>query len=372
MPKPPKAYKERGWFITRAGRYTKLCRVSEGIAVARARLREHVKQLEQEREQSGGRIFAPLTVKEVFAEFLSSVEAEKSASTFDGYRRWCQRFAERHGNRRASDVSRLDAQRFKQELITSKWVRNKQAPRPYKPKAINNALIALRRAFNWAIDQGLILEGRNPFAKIKLLSWQGRQRTATEHEFLALLDHCRDAAFRDVLIALRYTSARPGDIRGLSWPMVQWQLHRWWIPDHKTTKTAKDPRPRIIGMNDLVEGMLRERAAKYGMTGRVFLNSKGKPWTSNALGLRLRRLRARAGIRADERGEEFVLYTYRHSFLSSAATDPTISESMLKDIAGHTDSRTTGRYIHLASKTVSDAGRRVADALASQDTSAGK
>jgi integrase len=326
--------------------------------------------LDQERQHHAGRLLPRLTVAEVFVQFLEAVEAETSPENFANRQRWCVEFAKLHGKRPARDVSRLDAQQFKQQMLKATWVRpgQKQAPRPYKPKTINHALETLRRAFSWAIEHELLPQGRNPFSKVKLLYAEGRQRVATEEEYEALMRHCSDDHFRHVLMALRFTAARPGDIRNLKWSMVQWGYHRWYITMHKTMKTARAPKPRIIGMSDVIEEMLRERAARYGAGEYVFLNEDGKPWTRNALGLRMRRLRERAGIRPDAQGEEFVLYTNRHTFLTQAATDPTISEPVLMDLAGHTDPRTTKRYTHLADRVVSEAGRRVADALRGQPT----
>jgi integrase len=364
MPRPPKPYLERDWYVSRAGgEYTRLCHRSEGLTKARALLRDHLKRREREREQNSGRVLPRLTVSELFALFLEAVEAEKSGHTFDDYQRWCVEFARTHGSRRARDISRFDAQQFKHHLLTATWVRNKQAPKPYKPKTINHAIISLRRAFNWGIDNELLPEGRNPFGRLKLLPCQGRQRIATEEEFRALLAHCSDDHFRHVLIGMRFTPARPQDIRNLTWPMVDWERHRWVIWKHKTSKTAREPKPRIIGMSDEVEAVLREREVKYGQEGHAFLNEDGEPWTRNALGLRMRRLRKRAGVRPDENAEEFVLYTQRHTFLSHAAMDPTIPESVLTDLGGHTDIRTTRRYIHLANQATVDAGRRVAERL---------
>jgi integrase len=365
MPRSPKPYIERDWYISRAGgEYVRLCHRSEGVTRARAILKEHLKKREQERERTGGRILPRLTVSELFVLFLQAVEAEKSEHTFADYQRWCVEFAKLHGEQRARDLTRLDAQQFKQHLLAATWVRNKQRPQPYKPKTINHAIISLRRAFNWAIDNELLPEGRNPFARLKLLPCQGQKRVATPAEFEALLGHCTDDHFRDVLIAMRYTPARPGDIRKLTWPMVKWDLHRWVIHEHKTTNTARVPRPLIIGMNQEVEEVLRARLAKYGEGERVFLNEDGKPWTRNALGLRMRRLRRRAGVRADERGEEFVLYTQRHTFISTAGMDASIPDAVRVDVAG----RTTRLYTHLHDDVVAEAGRRVADSLRGQAT----
>lgn|SRR6185437_14004364 len=364
MPRPPKPYLEHDWYISRAGgEYIRLCPRSDGMSRAKTLLHDHLKQRDKEREQNGGRVLPRLSVAELFALFLETVETEKSEATFLDYQRWCQEFAVLHGHRQAKDITRLDAQQFRQRLLKKTWVRNKQSPQPYKPKTINHAIISVRRAFSWGIDSELLPEGRNPFAKLKLLPCEGRQRIATEEEFKALLTHCTDDHFRHVLIAMRYTPARPGDVRNLTWPMVEFERHRWVIWKHKTSKTTREPKPRIIGMNDEVEEVLRERLKKSTPGERVFLNEDGKPWTRNALGLRMRRLRKRAGIRPNENGEEFVLYTNRHTFLSCAAMDPTITEAVLAEVGGHTDIRTTRRYIHLANQTVADAGRRVADKL---------
>jgi integrase len=105
----------------------------------------------------------------------------------------------------------------------------KKPPWPYSPKTVNHALIAVRRAFNWAIQTDRLPAGRNPFAGVKLLPTEGRQRVATEEEYRALLRHCRDDAFRDVLVAMRHTSARPQDISTLEWTMVNWRDHLWTL-----------------------------------------------------------------------------------------------------------------------------------------------
>ena len=62
----------------------------------------------------------------------------------------------------------------------------------------------------------------------------------------------------------------------------------------------------------------------------------------------------RAGVRPDADGEEFVLYTSRHTFLTKAGADPTISTFALAEVAGHTDPRTTARYVHAARQAVAD------------------
>lgn len=364
MPREAKPYVERGWYISRAGgQYLKLCPVSDGMTEARRLLKLELGRLEAEREQTGGRLHARLTVTEMFVLFLEDVRATKDEDTFLDYQRWCTEFARVHGNKPAASLTKAEANDFKLAMVKTTYAVGKQPPRPYKPKTVNHALITLRRAFNWAIDTDRLPTGKNPFAKVELLHCEGRQRVATEEEYQALLENCSDDAFRDVLVAMRHTSARPQDVYSLTWPMVDWEHKMWVLPKHKASRTARNPKPRIIGMNAAVEAVLRRRFERFGPTGHAFLNADGLPWTKDALGLRMRRLRKRAGVKADGQGEQFVLYTCRHTFLTEAGADPTISSSTLKDIAGHTDPKTTERYVHAARRAIAEAGRRVADGI---------
>jgi integrase len=372
MPREAKPYAERGWYVSRPfGRYVRLCRVDEGMTEAKRLLKLKLGELEVEREQLGGRLSTRMTVTELFTLFLEDVEATKDEDTFRDYQRWCTEFARAHGNKPARSITKAHANDFKLALMKATYVVGKQPPRPYKPKTVNHALITLRRAFNWAIETERLPAGRNPFAGVGLLHCEGRKRVATEAEFQSLLEHCTDDAFRDVLTVLRYTSARPQDLYSLTWSMVDWDARMWVLAEHKGSRTAREPKPRIIGMNDEVERVLRRRREQFGGAGHVFLNADGRPWTKDALGLRMRRLRERAGIKPDEQGEQFVLYTNRHTFLTKAGADPAISQSTLAEIAGHTDPRTTARYVHAARLAVAADGRRVADSLNSPAPASG-
>jgi len=362
MPREPKPYVERGWYVSRpSGEYLRLCPAEAGLTEAKKLLRLELARLEKEREQMGGRSPTRLTVTELCLLFLEDAKVTKDEDTFLYYQRWCTEFAKKFGNRSAKSISKADANEFKLHLCNFRYVRGKQPGKLYSPKTVNHALIVIRRAFNWAIENDYLPMSRNSFNKLKLLPCNGRRRVATEEEYRKLLENCSDEAFRDVLVAMRFTCARPQDIYSLTWAMVDWKSRMWVLTEHKGSRTATNPKPRIIPMNTEVERVILERARSHGQNGCVFLNSEGKPWTKNALGLRMRRLRNRAGVGPDEHGEQFVLYTNRHTFLTQAGADPNISQSTLAEIAGHTDPRTTSRYIHAQKLVVAEAARRVAD-----------
>jgi integrase len=197
-----------------------------------------------------------------------------------------------------------------------------------------------------------------------LLHAEGRKRTATEEEFQALLAHATDEHFRDVLLAYRLTPSRPQYVRNLTWSQIDWGNHQWVIWKTKTIRTQKIKKPHLIPMPPALEEMLRRRQEAYGHQPFVFLNEDGKPWTKDALCLRMRRCRERAGIRPDENGEEFTIYTNRHTYLTEAAK--TENAFAVQLLGGHEDQRTTARYVHLKNEPVNEAGQRTAERLQAQ------
>lgn len=55
----------------------------------------------------------------------------------------------------------------------------------------------------------------------------------------------------------------------------------------------------------------------------------------------------RAGIAPDQNGEQVVMYTARHTYATSAVASG-VTDRRLADLMGHTNTKTTQRYIHLA------------------------
>ncbi|HWG47479.1 MAG TPA: tyrosine-type recombinase/integrase [Gemmataceae bacterium] len=377
MPRPAKPYLHRGWWVTNiGGTRHKLCREEDGCEAAQ----DAFDELRQERRQNGGCSFPNLRVAELVALFLDTVKIEKSFHTYLDYQRWLTEFAKLHSHRPARGILRQDALAFRNALATRTYTTGKvtvdrkkgpaltnqevkvKTPKPYKPKTVNHAIVALKRCWNWGIENDY-LPPKNPFVKLPLLHSEGRQRVITDEEFRALLRHNTDALFRQFLLMLRFTPARPGEIRKLTWTMLDWPNHRLVILRHKSSRTQKTPKPRIIPIPVFIENMLRWLQKRHGDQPYCFLNRDGKPWTKDATVQRMESLRRRAGIEPDENGEQLVLYHNRHTYITTAAGSEGISGPLLQQLAGHTDPRTTERYAHLANREIQRAGHRVAESL---------
>jgi integrase len=304
--------------------------------------------------------YPQITVRDLCDRFMDSVAVEKSRDTYLGYKHGLQLFIDRHGPERAREVTRLMAVDFRDYLARLRHQPKDGPPRQrYKPKTVNNALIALRACWNWGVRFDLVAE--NPFSKVTPLHAQGRRRLVTDKEFRALLRHA-DALFREMLFVFRQMPVRQQDVRNLSWDMIDWDNHVWSIQRHKGSRTAKVKKPRIIPMSATVEKILRRWQKRRGDSPWVFLNEDGRPWTKDALCLRMRRCRERAGILPDENGEQLVLYSNRHTYLTNAACAGN-STPLVQELAGHTDIRMTQRYIHAHPRDVYEAGQKAVERL---------
>ena len=82
----------------------------------------------------------------------------------------------------------------------------------YKPKTVNNWLIACKACWNWAARINLLSD--NPFSKFGSLYAPGRTRICTADEFERLMNWS-DETFRPVLMFLGHTPARPEVVRQL-------------------------------------------------------------------------------------------------------------------------------------------------------------
>jgi integrase len=212
----------------------------------------------------------------------------------------------------------------------------------------------VKTCWSWGLKNDFLPFNR--LQKVQKLDAEGRERTFTPEEFLALLRNT-DALFRQVLLFFRLTGIRPGELCRLTWGQVDFDNHVLVIRKHKSRRTAKTKKPRIVHLPPAAEGLLCWLLRNLGHTPQprpatlngeqVFLNEDGKPWRYNALRCRMRRLRERAGIGPDENGEQIVLYTARHTFGTRAAAAG-VADRKLADLMGHTDPKMTQKYIHLA------------------------
>jgi integrase len=264
------------------------------------------------------------TVGHVVAAFLTFSRSEHSAETAAWHTTLLTPFVERFGKLR---VARL----------RKKHVRAWVTAKGYNPTSANKAIGVLKRAFNWAVEEEHI--PRNPVAHVKKPKPLSRTRTLTEGERQLILSKIIGPAFRLFVNALTLTGCRPGEVARVTAADADLAAGTWTLRKHKTAnKTGK---PRVIYLSPEVVELTRTLVANRP-DGPLFLNSRGGPWTRNAVRIRFRNLRKRF---PELKG--VVAYCYRHSF-ATAALENGVGVAQVAELMGHTGTDMVMRvYGHL-------------------------
>lgn len=303
--------------------------------VACRKLREFLserKRREQLERQGVSEDWLDRPLLELAEEYLSDIKARKKPNTYEGYRYRLLRALSLLGSGyRVGDIGKFHLAKIEQKM-TGK----------YSPTTIKDTIDTLQFAFAWARKRDLI--GDNPLVGYEKPAPRKRNRIITPEEFDALVA-ASDPAFIRVLKALRFTGCRPAEVRSLIWDWVDLDEGLWVFPDHKTITQQRDPQPRYVPLPPQVMEICVELSAKpHKKSDHVFLNSKGKPYSKDNLCRRMSQVRNKAGIET-KAGEQLVLYCNRHTFGTEASGQ--ISDIELAGLMGHTDVRTTQRYVHL-------------------------
>jgi integrase len=216
-----------------------------------------------------------------------------------------------------------------------------------------HSIQAVQRLFNWATDAELL--PRSPFRKVVLPDGGQRKRVLARAELVRLLRAARPA-FRCFLLAMKHSLARPQEVRVLRWPHLLPDWSAFVLTEFKGRRRRRDKDSvRTICIDARLKRLLQrlQQLIQPGPEDFVFLNSRGQPWSANAIRCYMRRLRARCGLVAGDGQEQVVAYTLRHT-AATQATANGVRDRLLADLMGHTNTRTTARYQHLQAEHLAD------------------
>ncbi len=329
----PWFYKQTGWWMAwLAGQKVKLAKGKKNKKEAQDRLDE----LRFEMVRNPSPDSSEQTVASVIETYLKFATGDLAENTLGVRKPYLQSFAEAHGFRTVRECKPLHMREWMMDHPEweSDWTKN---------GAIRNVQVA----FNWAVANQLI--PANPFKGVTHHVGQPR-RDMTEEEFRAILRSTQSkgrkkltpgARFRQILLFLWLTGARPSEAAKLRWENVDFERQLIILPEHKTSRTQRTPRPRVIPLHPIVVRLLMA-IRKRNEGEYVFLTCLHTPWDKNSLGQRLKRARKRAGV-----SEEAKLYGVRHAFGTRAVVQ-NVPLKTLAELLGHTTTRMTEHYVHLA------------------------
>jgi integrase len=328
MARPNKVWFRRDtgwWMVTINGRKVRLAEGRKNRKAAEQRFLE-LKANECELPDMP----AAFCVAEVIDAFLTWAKTNRTRETVRNYLWYGQKFAEYTG-----DIPAID---LRPHHVTA-WV----AKHKWNASTEHNARRSVFRAFSWAVEEGLLRS--NPLQGMRCPMTLARQRGMTDDEFRQLLRGSR-RDFKQLLFMLRVTGCRPKEARELTWGQVQGD--RIVLHKHKTNHSSR--RARVIYLPRTVVRMLHiirsTRPAWEEECDRVFLNSKGQPWTVEAMRLRMRRLKLKFRMASD-----LSIYHARHAFGTSAVVQG-VDPLTVAELMGHRSLAMVHRfYVHLGSNT---------------------
>lgn len=258
-------------------------------------------------------------------------------------------FSKEFGAKRVRDVKPIDFLR---------WLKGN--PSWKSAHSRRNTLKSIKAVFNWGVRMDVI--DKNPIQFVSVPAGD-RRRPVSDDEFQILLRHA-DPVFRRVLVFLRMTGCRPGELASMRWPDVDWAQNVVVLRRHKTVK--KTGKPRVLYLTPVLVKLLRwlecrsvahlHRAALARLNGsmpaaavngsapaeyeRVFLSSRGHRLSTQQLAKWFHELRQQAGLPA-----ECHCYGLRHAFATNALKRG-VSIKLVAELLGHYSVRTTEYYTH--------------------------
>lgn len=339
MARPRKPYfrkSDNSWVTRFHGQYVKLARGRANKADALRKFHE----LELAERIAPNPDAVNLTVAGVIEAYLGHARTRCAVATFAQRTQYLQLFAEAHGWRRVNDSD------CKPLHLTS-WLDAHPEWKSDWSRATITAIV--QGPFNWAVQQRLV--AANPFRGVATSTGMPR-RPITDEEFEKLLAAIVGRRFksgpspadrfREILTFLRLTGARPGEACALKWENVDLAKGCALLSKHKTAKTQKAPKPRVIVFDDEVRRLLAAVRERGDPGEHVFLTYRLTPWHRSTLSQRIVRARRKANI-----PEEVKLYGLRHAFGTRAITSG-VDLKTAAELMGHASTRMTEHYVHLA------------------------
>lgn len=265
-----------------------------------------------------------VTVAEVIDRFLDHSAANHVPTTFDNYKFYITPFAEAHGRLLAHELKPLHA---------TGWMDR----RKMKKGGRRAFVTALKRAFAWADEQGLIAD--TPLRKLKKPKGGRRNRTLSLEEREQIMAAIRDDRFRDFVFALQETGCRPGEIAAVTADDINLEEGVWTLTQHKTaSKTGED---RRVYLTPAMIELSRKLITRYP-DGPIFRGWGDRPYSSNGIRCRFRRLREKLPHLQD-----VVAYCYRHTFATDAL-ERGVPVTDVAELLGHKSTEMVMRhYSHL-------------------------
>jgi integrase len=218
----------------------------------------------------------------------------------------------------------------------------KDGQRAYANDTRRGMMMAVQRAFSWAVERDMI--PYSPLSKVKKPPPVSRNTCLLPGQWNQVLAYIDQPEFRDFMVALRFTGCRPQEVRRIEARHLFLDHDPpFWTLEPELVKGGREAR-----VTPLVGPMLEmcQRLVALYPEGPLFRNRRGRPWCRSSLHSACYRLQERlrkAGVTV-----RVTAYTMRHTFRNHAAVHGA-QDASVATVMGHKGTQ-MGKtaYNHLA------------------------
>ncbi|MEK7469260.1 MAG: site-specific integrase [Planctomycetota bacterium] len=275
-------------------------------------------------------------------EFRAHVLATRTTSTARGYLSMFHALLLYFGKKQLGEIITGDIQRF----VDRELGRETRRGKPRSAASVNRSLMLMSSVMSEAVRRGYLL--KNPVTGVKQRPEHGKRwRFLTEVEVERLLTVSQEW-LRPVLITALNAGLRRRESLDLLWSEVD------FVGEQLTVINTKNHRNRVIPMNKTLISALKgvlPHAGKDGLSPYVFTNPATELPFRDVYHA-LQRATRQAGLR------DVSFHTLRHTFASHLAAAG-VGINTIKELLGHSDLKTTARYLHLAPNEKKEAVSRL-------------
>lgn len=221
---------------------------------------------------------------------------------------------------------------------------------------INIEIITLRATFNLLIKWGFISE--NVFSEVNKFKIEEKKRECfTDSEIKLIINNIDDKDFRNLVLVAIYTGCRVSEIINIQYSDVDLSARILTIGNKENFNT-KSKRIRNIPISDNLNTVLCE--AMGIETNIICLNSPDKYLFSIRGNIKLNRDYITRKFKKYLRklNIDGCFHSLRHYFITSLIKSG-INLNYVKELAGHSEIKTTMNYIHILSNDLREAVNKV-------------
>jgi integrase len=291
MPRENHAFRYRGhWCSKIGGRLKRLLPADRPYKEATIALAEALK-LDASKSPSIARQW---TVSDLCNSYLDKHSTILRANTVDAKKDAIRLLTAFAGDMLASKFTRLDASSFVDHL---RKLPSRSGTGSSTDNSVRTRVKNAKSIFAWAVKQVRVLPD-NPFSGVKLPHETNRKRVLTDQQFRLLMQCAPSCEFRQMLMFLRFTGARPMEAIGLTWDMVHLDKSVCIIPPdkHKTGHSGSKAKPRVLYLPAKIVRLVKHLLQRRGKLDEVFLREQRYYWSYASLRARFRRACRKAGL----------------------------------------------------------------------------